>query len=82
MTDERDLLPSYLRRWRDRFGHTQASVAAALGIGQSQVAKWEKGVKQISMERLYELADLYGVPAYVLLQDPETVVVIPKPEKK
>ena len=69
----RDLLPDYLRRWRRRCGVTQDAVAAHLGIDRSVVVKWERGIKRIPLERLFDLADFYGITAGQLLTDPDDV---------
>ena len=67
----RDLLPSYLRRWRQAKGYSQEAVAAALGIDRTVVVKWERGSKRPPLERLFDLSDLYDVPVGRLLGDPD-----------
>lgn len=67
----RDLLPSYLRLWRARSGLTQEAVAAHLGIARNQVTAWETGGKRIPLERLFDLADLYGITTGQLLSHPD-----------
>jgi transcriptional regulator with XRE-family HTH domain len=69
----RDLLPERLRLWRKRLGYSQDAVALALGISRTQVTRWETGTKRIPLERLFDIADLYGVPASALLQEPDEV---------
>lgn len=69
----RDLLPDYLRRWRQRMGVTQDAVAAHLGIDRTVVVKWERGVKRIPLERVFDLAEMYGITAGQLLSDPDSV---------
>ena len=47
---------------RKRAGMTQAEVGDALGIGKWQVLRHESGKQSMSIDRLYEYADLYRVP--------------------
>ena len=53
------------RRARERRtleGMSQSAVAETLGLSFQQLRKYEKGGNRISASRLYELAELLGVP--------------------
>lgn len=75
----RDLLPDYLRRWRRRRNVTQDALAAHLGIDRSVVVKWERGIKRIPLERLFDVAEFYGITAGQLLSDPDEVGAVDAP---
>lgn len=46
---------------------TQEEVAAKLGIGNEAVSRLERGIATPSIQRLYELAELFGCQAVDLL---------------
>lgn len=46
---------------RRRLGLRQASIAAALGVTQSQVSDWERGSKSPSIADLAKLSALFGI---------------------
>lgn len=70
-----DLLPGYLAAWRGRLGYTQVQVADALGVTQPMVGRWERGLRNISLEHLFALADFYGIPVTALLRHPNDVTL-------
>ena len=54
---------------RVRAGLTQEDVAAQLEIGNEAVSRIERGVAMPSIQRLYELAQLFGCEAVDLLTE-------------
>ena len=51
---------SYIRECRKKKNMSQQDVATAMGVTQSMVAKWEKGVNYPAVELLIKLSDLFG----------------------
>lgn len=51
---------STLRDLREEAGHTQAAVAAFVGVAQSYVSTWESGSASVPRPHLERLARLYG----------------------
>lgn len=56
---------------RERSGMTASEAEDALGVSRIQIWRLENKSKTISAERLFELADLYGVEPRQLLQGDE-----------
>jgi len=56
-----------IAKYRADAGMTQESVAASLGIGNEAVSRMERGIATPSIQRLYELAELFGCEAVDLL---------------
>jgi transcriptional regulator with XRE-family HTH domain len=52
---------------RTQAGMTQEAVAAKLGIGNEAVSRLERGIAMPSIQRLYELAELFQCEAVDLL---------------
>lgn len=49
-----------LANMRARAGMTQDSVAEVLGIGTDAISRMERGVIELSVARMVELAELFG----------------------
>lgn len=56
-----------IREARTRSGMTKDEAAAALGVSTVQIWRLENKSKTVSAERLFEIADLYGVDPRTLL---------------
>ncbi|WP_107771566.1 helix-turn-helix domain-containing protein [Nocardioides sediminis] len=56
-----DSLPGLVRRVRRRLGMSQRALAAALGVSQSRVARWETGRTSPSVADLADVLALGGV---------------------
>ena len=64
------------RRARERRtlqGMSQMAVALKLGLSFQQLQNYERGHNRISASRLYELAQLFGVPVAYFYEDVEAV---------
>ena len=51
-----------LRTCRKQLGLSQAEIARQLGVTFQQVQKYEAGLNRIGAGRLYQLAQIYGIP--------------------
>jgi DNA-binding XRE family transcriptional regulator len=56
-----------LRRLRESTGESQAGAAAAIGMDRSFYAGVEAGRNNVSLDKLFTIADHYGVTAGALL---------------
>lgn len=54
---------------------SQKEVAKALGVGQSAVSKWEKGLAKPRADKLPAIAKLYGCTIEELLADCDSIGV-------
>ncbi|QHJ78446.1 MAG: hypothetical protein [Bacteriophage sp.] len=66
-----------LKRYRRAAHLTQKNVADALGVNRVSVTQWENGSAKPNIERLGELAKLFGVPIDALLTGTPLNTVIP-----
>lgn len=58
---------SPLRRARDLSGLSQEEVAAALGVEQVTVSRWERGTRKVNVDVLGRLVELYKTSPGVLM---------------
>jgi transcriptional regulator with XRE-family HTH domain len=56
-------------------GITQKDIAESLGLGQTIVAYWEKGEREIKATTVAELANLFGVTPNYLMGYEDTIVM-------
>lgn len=49
-----------IKQYREDKGMTQAEFAAALGVHQNNVSRWERGVITPSVETLRKMAEVFG----------------------
>jgi len=61
-----------LQEARKKTGLTQEQVADFLGIHKVQLSYYENGTREISIETLQQLADLYGYTLDYFISDEET----------
>lgn len=62
-------------KMRKKRGYSQESVAAAIGVERSTIAKWETGIAKPRIDNLLALSELYKCGVNELLatsQDEET----------
>lgn len=60
-----------IRQQRLKCGMTQEFVAERLGVSRQAVSKWEKGLSDPSTANLIALAQLFKIPAELLLGAPD-----------
>lgn len=61
-----------LRARRTILGYTQNGLAGAVGLTFQQIQKYERGINRIGASRLYQLAQVLGVPAAYFFEGIET----------
>lgn len=72
--------PIFLREWRKYRKLTQPQVCELLKVEQPTLSRWEKRINPVDIDRLEQLAGIYNVGVYDLLNrnpnepDPITVV--------
>ena len=50
-----------IRTLRDKFGYSQNAVANFLGVKREMISYYETGAREVPLEALEKLADLFGV---------------------
>lgn len=56
-----------IRGLREASGRTQMQVAEALSVSQAAYSRLEKGEVEISLSKLFVLAELYGISLHGLI---------------
>lgn len=56
---EKMILRELLKELRTKFEYTQADISSLLGVDQSLISKYESGERQVSVDTLEKLGDLY-----------------------
>ncbi|RTY78652.1 helix-turn-helix domain-containing protein [Pseudomonas veronii] len=64
-----------LAKYRRARGLTQEQVGERLDIGAEAVSRFERGVVELTVNKLLQLADMYGCPADELL-----LAISPRPQ--
>ncbi len=57
-----------IREMRKAAGMSQMRLAEKLGVSYQQVQKYEKGATRLSVSRLQQLADIFGVPFFAFFE--------------
>lgn len=57
-----------VRGLRESAGYTQLQLAEILGVSQAAYSRFEKGDIEITVSKLFALADLYGISLVSLLE--------------
>ena len=60
---------SLIREMRKAAGMSQMRLADKIGVSYQQVQKYEKGASKLSVPRLMQIADVFGVPVTAFLDD-------------
>jgi transcriptional regulator with XRE-family HTH domain len=68
---------SRIRERRTMLGFTQQQLADLIGVTYQQAHKYERGINRVSAGRLYELAQVLGVPVAFFYDGLDTPVVAP-----
>ena len=50
-----------LNKYRKQKGSSQEELAFRLGVSRQSVSKWESGQSTPELERIIEIADLFGI---------------------
>ena len=77
---ERKLLGSNIRRARRINNLTLDQVGKAVGVGYGSVAKWERDEKYTTLDHIVQLAELFGLPLTILVEEKLTGIVAMIPE--
>jgi transcriptional regulator with XRE-family HTH domain len=60
---------SLIREMRKAAGMSQMRLADKIGVSYQQVQKYEKGASKLSVPRLMQIAEIFGVPVTAFLDD-------------
>jgi len=60
---------SLIREMRKAAGMSQMRLADKIGVSYQQVQKYEKGASKLSVPRLMQIAEVFGVPVMAFLED-------------
>ena len=60
---------SLIREMRKAAGMSQMRLADKIGVSYQQVQKYEKGASKLSVPRLMQIAEVFGVPVMAFLDD-------------
>jgi transcriptional regulator with XRE-family HTH domain len=60
---------SLIREMRKAAGMSQMRLADRIGVSYQQVQKYEKGASKLSVPRLMQIAEVFGVPVTAFLED-------------
>ena len=60
---------SLIREMRKAAGMSQMRLADKIGVSYQQVQKYEKGASKLSVPRLIQIADVFGVPVTAFLEE-------------
>ena len=71
---ERTIISENIKRMREASKFTQEQVSQFLGIGRSAYSNYETGDREIPLEAMEKLADLYGCDMYLLYEENADVV--------
>lgn len=67
--EERMIIARNIKRMREASNYTQDSVATFLGIGRSAYSNYEADLRELPLEHMEKLADLYGCDAYMMYEE-------------
>ncbi|MEJ2183944.1 MAG: helix-turn-helix transcriptional regulator [Nitrospirota bacterium] len=60
---------SLIREMRKAAGMSQMRLAEKIGVSYQQVQKYEKGASKLSVQRLTQIANVFGVPVTAFLEN-------------
>lgn len=72
--EERLIIAGNIKRLREANGFTQESVANYLNVNRSAYANYETGARELPLNLMEKLADLYGCEMYDLYSEDMDVV--------
>lgn len=72
--EEKLIVSSNIKRLREACGFSQDTVANYLNVSRSAYANYESGVRELPLQLMEKLADLYGCEMYDLYSEDVDVV--------
>ena len=72
--DERLIIAKNIKLMREVSDFTQENVASFLGITRSAYSNYELGTRELPLEHMENLADLYGCDANILYEEDTDVI--------
>jgi len=72
--DERLTIARNIKKLREASNFTQENVASFLGINRSAYSNYELGTRELPLDCMEKLADLYGCDAYMLYENDVDVI--------
>lgn len=72
--NEKEVITKNLKALREANGFTQERLAAYLGIGRSAYSNYELGEREIPLNIVESLANLYGCDLFSLYEENENVL--------
>ena len=72
--DEKLTVARNIKMMREASGYTQENIAAFLGITRSAYSNYELGTRELSLENIEKLADLYGCDGYMFYEENENII--------
>ena len=79
MVNHRTYIGNMIRKKRKALGMSQMQLSEKVGISYQQIQKYEKGQSEITISRLYQLAEILGINPISLLPPAEMMVAEPIP---
>lgn len=71
---ERQIIAQNIKRLREASSFTQEQIASFLGIGRSAYANYETGDRELPLNLMERLSDLYGCELSDLFEGDENIV--------
>ena len=72
--NERTIISKNIKRMREACRFTQEQVSQFLGIGRSAYSNYETGDRELPLEVMEKLADLYGCDLFLLYEEDTDIV--------
>lgn len=72
--NERAIISKNIKRMREACRFTQEQVSKFLGIGRSAYSNYETGDRELPLEVMEKLADLYGCDLFLLYEEDADIV--------
>lgn len=72
--NERAIISKNIKRMREACKFTQEQVSQFLGIGRSAYSNYETGDRELPLEVMEKLADLYGCDLFLLYEEDADIV--------
>lgn len=65
-----------IRTYRERMGLRQEDVANYLGVQREMVSYYENGTREVPLNNLKRLSELYGIDLYDLMEENATISAV------